>query len=200
VLLAGAGGDRHAVRAAIGAGLEGLGARVLDCDVAAGGAPAGEEEAERSVSEALAAVARIEMLIVDGGGIFAAAGAGQPGLSTCLQAAWNVTRALVNAAFIAGGEGGRIAYLAPAPGAGAHASAARAGLENLARTLSIEWARHQVTTVAIAPGERSSAAELAALTAYLASPAGAYFSGCVLDLTGPAAASPGQLTGPDGAR
>src|ERR671934_252664 len=48
----------------------------------------------------------------------------------------------------------------------------RAGLENLARTLSIEWARHAVTTVAIAPGASTSAGELAALVAYLASPAG----------------------------
>jgi NAD(P)-dependent dehydrogenase (short-subunit alcohol dehydrogenase family) len=82
--------------------------------------------------------------------------------------------------------GGRLVYLAPPSSVAAeHADAARAGLENLARTLSIEWARHGVTAVAIAPGE-ASAAEIAALSAYLASPAGAYFSGCLLDLRGPA--------------
>ncbi len=82
-------------------------------------------------------------------------------------------------------KAGRIVYLAPAPDAGAPAPAACAGLENLARTLSIEWARHGITTVTVAPGVRTTAGEVAALTAYLASPAGAYFSGCLLDLRGP---------------
>jgi NAD(P)-dependent dehydrogenase (short-subunit alcohol dehydrogenase family) len=85
-----------------------------------------------------------------------------------------------------------VLYIAPpaghgqSDGAALHAAAARAGLENLARTLSIEWARHGVTPVAIAPGPDSSAGEVAALVAYLASPAGSYFSGCLLDLRGPA--------------
>jgi hypothetical protein len=39
--------------------------------------------------------------------------------------------------------------------------------------------------VAIAPGDDTDAGELAAIAAYLASPAGAYFSGCLLDLTAP---------------
>ena len=82
------------------------------------------------------------------------------------------------------GRGGRIVYIAPSPQDGAHAEAARAGLENLSRTLSIEWARHQTTTVTIAPGDETAAQEVAALVAYLASPAGAYFSGCLLDLRG----------------
>ncbi len=113
---------------------------------------------------------------------------------TCLDASWNVTRAVANRAFLPEGRGGRIVYLAPPPDAGEHADAARAGLENLARTLSIEWARHAVTTVAIAPGAANTVGaanapgEVAALTAYLASPAGAYFSGCLLDLRGPIAA------------
>jgi len=115
-------------------------------------------------------------------------------LRTCLEASWNATRALATCAFLESGSGGRVVYLTPPPNAGGaemigHADAARAGLENLARTLSIEWARHGVTVVAIAPGARaagrsSPAGEVAALTAYLASPAGAYFSGCLLDLRG----------------
>ena len=91
----------------------------------------------------------------------------------------------MDAAFIPGGRGGRIVYLAPAPGAGAHAPAARAALENLARTLSIEWARHGITAVTIGAGDASRASELASLAAYLGSEAGAYFSGCMLDLAGP---------------
>ncbi|HEY3959764.1 MAG TPA: hypothetical protein VGL68_04550 [Solirubrobacteraceae bacterium] len=128
--------------------------------------------------------------VKDGNAIAAAA---RVALSACLDATWNVTRAVANMAFLAsepGPTGGRVVYLAPPPNTGPHAEAARAGLENLARTLSIEWARHAITLVAIAPGEATAAGEVAALCAYLASPAGAYFSGCLLDLTGPRIAAP----------
>jgi hypothetical protein len=76
-----------------------------------------------------------------------------------------------------------IVLVAPPPG-DAHAEAARAGLENMARTLSIEWARRGIRPVAITPGAATSPAEVAELVAYLASPAGAYFSGCRFDLGG----------------
>ena len=83
--------------------------------------------------------------------------------------------------------GGKLVVLAPAPDAGPHAGAARAALENLARTLSIEWARHAIRTTTIAPGPRTRADDVAALVVYLGSPAGDYFSGCVfsLDAVGP---------------
>ena len=45
------------------------------------------------------------------------------------------------------------------------------GSRTLARTLSIEWARHQVRTTAVAPGARRARQDVAALVAYLASPA-----------------------------
>ena len=73
---------------------------------------------------------------------------------------------------------------APPADASEHSDAARAGLENLSRTLSIEWSRHGVTAVTIAPGATTAGSEVAALAAFLASPAGAYFSGCLLDLRG----------------
>jgi NAD(P)-dependent dehydrogenase (short-subunit alcohol dehydrogenase family) len=147
-----------------------------------------------TVAVALAELQSLDLLVVDGASLFADGLACAKGekdcartaLRTCLDSAWNVTRAVVNFAFLPGRRGGRIIYLAPSPGGGAHAGAARAGLENLARTLSIEWARHGITVVAIAPGDDTSECELAALTAYLGSPAGAYFSGCLLDLRGPA--------------
>jgi len=63
--------------------------------------------------------------------------------------------------------------------------AARDGLENLARTLSVEWARRGIRVVAICPGVATSVEEVAELVAYLASPAGAYFSGCRLELAPP---------------
>ena len=188
VLLAGAGAEQPqaaSAREAVHDAFVELGARVWQCEAIVGGVLAREEDIERAVGAALATGARIEMLVLDGMGIFTAARAGRGGLRTCVEAAWCVTRALVNAAFIPGGRGGRIVYLAPAPGAGSHAPAARAGLENLARTLSIEWARHRITAVTIGAGDASSSAELAALAAYLASEAGAYFSGCMLDLAGP---------------
>jgi NAD(P)-dependent dehydrogenase (short-subunit alcohol dehydrogenase family) len=146
------------------------------------------------------AVARdVDRLVVDAAAPFAQATGeldaqrSRTALSACLDCAWEATRAVAGAAFIEAGRGGRVVYLAPATPASAahgamHADAARAGLENLARTLSIEWARYGVTLVTIAPGERTSAAEVAAATAFLASPAGAYFSGCLLDLRGLAGA------------
>jgi hypothetical protein len=78
-------------------------------------------------------------------------------------------------------DGGLVVLLAPRPG-DAHREAARSGLENLARTLSIEWARFGVRPVAILPGSATEAAEVAELVAYLASPAGAYYSGCAFTL------------------
>jgi NAD(P)-dependent dehydrogenase (short-subunit alcohol dehydrogenase family) len=126
-----------------------------------------------------AASGGIDMLVVDGAAMFAA-----DGLHACLEGAWDATRAVVNGALLPAARGGRIVYLAPSPSAGEQADAARAGLENLARTLSVEWARHEITVVTIALGDGAVPGEVAALTAYLASPAGAYFSGCLLDLRG----------------
>ena len=191
-LLAGAGGGSPAgagTLEALRSAFVGLGARVAECEAIVAGQVAEEADIARAVSAALAAHDTVEVLIVDGAGLFAAAGGGRTGLGASVEAAWCVTRVLAGAAFIPAGRGGRIVYLAPAPDAAPHAPGARAGLENLARTLSIEWARHGVTAVAIGAGEHSSAAELAALAAYLASEAGAYFSGCLLDLAGPAAAA-----------
>jgi NAD(P)-dependent dehydrogenase (short-subunit alcohol dehydrogenase family) len=134
----------------------------------------------------------LDLLVVDGAGLFthetADSADARAALRTCLDVTRNVTRAVVNHAFLPAERSSptrRIVYLAPAPDAGQYADAARAGLENLARTLSIEWARHEITVVTIAPGKATTAGEVAALTAYLASPAGAYFSGCLLDLCGP---------------
>jgi NAD(P)-dependent dehydrogenase (short-subunit alcohol dehydrogenase family) len=196
-----------------------LGAIVRDCACD----PVEEAALEVAVRTAVAELDGIDLLAVDGAGLFdcgltsavgqAGESAGRAALRMCLDGAWNVTRAVVNHAFLTsggpegdemiGGEGqtgaggrsgggskrrpgrgGRIVYLAPAPGAGELADATRAGLENLARTLSIEWARHEINVVTIALGDSTTPGEAAALTAYLASPAGAYFSGCQLDLRG----------------
>lgn len=162
-----------------------LGARVAGCE-------SGVSDGDRLdavVDDAAQQIGGIDLLAVDGESLFAAAlradAGGHAALRACVDGAWNVTRAVANRAFLTGGEsGGRIVYIAPPPDAGEYADAARAGLENLARTLSIEWARHRITTVAIAPCVATTAEGVATLVAYVASPAGAYFSGCQLDLRG----------------
>jgi len=196
ILLAGAlaGVDgRRSLGDAVREACAGLGARVCDCELS-GEVPGGLEDGaiEDAVGRALAGGASVELLVVDSASVFARAfqrdGDARDALRECLDSSWNATRVVANAAFMPDARGGRIVYLAPPADAGEHADAARAGLENLARTLSIEWARHGITLVAIAPGAGSGgvdvAGEVASLTAYLASPAGAYFSGCLLDLRG----------------
>ncbi len=146
-------------------------------------APSASEPGGLDTPKGLGVPRGLDTLVVDGAALFASGG-----LRECLDGAWDATRAVVNLAFL-GAEPApsptrRIVYIAPTPGAGEQARAARAGLENLARTLSVEWARHEITLVTIAPGDATATGEVAALTAYLASPAGAYFSGCLLDLGG----------------
>lgn len=179
------GRDDSAIARAIGATSEGLGARVaelslLDTD----GLAHDEATVDAAVERMLGEVGSVELLAVDASCVLPE-GDARAALVGGLEASWNVTRALANQSLIPSGRGGRIVYIAPRPNAGQHAEAVRAGLENLARTLSIEWARHAITPVAIATGEDTTADEVATLVAYLASPAGAYFSGCELDLTGP---------------
>ena len=77
---------------------------------------------------------------------------------------------------------GKVILIAPRPGDGPHASAASAALENLARTTSVEWPRLGIRVVVVRPRDVKSEATLAQVVAYLASPAGDYFSGCVVDL------------------
>ena len=166
------GAEESFAQTACGA-CERLGARVA----IAGAAVAEEAEVDAQISSACAQLGEVDMLLLDGAGAFAAGG-----LSACLDVAWNATRALVDNCFLPAARAGRIVYLAPAPDAGEGAEGARAGLENLARTLSIEWARHRITLVTIAPDTGASQQALAALIAYLASPAGAYFSGCQLQM------------------
>ncbi len=110
---------------------------------------------------------------------------GGAALNATLAGVWNAIRAVAVPALLDAGRPGRVIALAPPPSRSPLADAARAALENLARTLSVEWARHGITTVSIAPGAGSTPEEVAALVAYLASPAGAYYSGCQLDLRGP---------------
>lgn len=178
---------------AIADGCTALGAKVVACHIPHDSSPElQEQQVERILDSAMERLGTIELLVVDGEGLLAAAlaqGEEREALVSCLDQAWSVTRALAARAFIATESHGRIVYVAPASGPSAAEGpreVARAAFENLSRTLSIEWARYGINPLTIAPGESTSPQEVASLVAYLASPAGAYFSGCLLDLRGPA--------------
>jgi citronellol/citronellal dehydrogenase len=129
-----------------------------------------------------------------------------------LEGTWLMTHAVATRAMIPAG-GGRIVNVTLSPHHGlpgmVHSSAARAAVENMTRALSIEWARFGIRVTAIATGHfetdalskypepvrRGVAAtvplqrlgrpeEQAWLVAYLASPAGDYYSGAIITLDG----------------
>lgn len=107
---------------------------------------------------------------------------GDRALLATLDEAWAAVREVAVGALIEGEHPGKLVLIAPRAHAGALAEAAQAGLENLARTLSVEWARYGVTAVTVAPGAASTDAEVANLVGFLVSEAGGYLSGCLLEL------------------
>lgn len=173
-VVATAGGAEHvaAACAALGARTAALEADLLD---------------EDAVIAAAGALGSVGTLVCDAAPAFVAAGGGVEGLAAGLEGAWSAARAVANAVWRTG-EGGKLVLLAPRPRDGAHAAALGAALENTARTLSIEWARYAIRSTAILPGDATSDDEVATLVAYLASPAGDYFSGCAFDLSAGTAA------------
>ena len=112
----------------------------------------------------------------DGDDVLVYAGAAAP--LEALDGAWETIGAVGE---VLRESSGRIVLLAPPPG-DAHAAAARGGLENLARTHSLEWSRFGVRVVTILPGESTPPDHVAELVAFLASPAGEYYSGCAFTL------------------
>jgi hypothetical protein len=146
---------------------------VLDGVRALASGPVGARMAELGAD--ITGSGELDVLVVDGAAAFAS-GDGVDAVRAALDGSWDAIRGSLADDLL-------IVLIAPPPG-DAHAEAARAGLENLARTLSIEWARRGIRPVAVHPGAATSPAEVAELVAYLASPAGAYFSGCRFDLGG----------------
>lgn len=138
--------------------LRALGAQVSKLDPA----PSNDEEAMSAWARAMGP---LDVLIREAGAN-----------DDLLSETWAAVRAFAIETFIPRSEG-RVVMLAPRD-----ASGIAAALENLARTLSVEWARFAITTVAIAPGAATTDEELAQLAAFLCSPAGAYFSGCRVEL------------------
>ncbi|HZO07329.1 MAG TPA: SDR family oxidoreductase [Solirubrobacterales bacterium] len=126
---------------------------------------------------------------------------------------WLMTHAAATKAFIPQ-EGGKVLSVTLSPHNGmpgmVHSGAARAAVENMMRTLSIEWARFGIKTCSLAAGHFATetlltkyppevvanvarsiplqrtgrAEEMAWLVAYLASPAGDFFSGTTVTLDG----------------
>lgn len=120
----------------------------------------------------------VQALVHDARPTFAAGG--EVALQRSLERTWTVTRDVATAALL--GSGGRLLLIAPSARAGPYADAARAAFENLARTLSVEWARFGVTSTALWPGAETTDEQLAELICFLVSDAGGYFSGCRFEL------------------
>jgi NAD(P)-dependent dehydrogenase (short-subunit alcohol dehydrogenase family) len=166
IVLAGGAAEVGAAAGPLGALVLGLPSDLLD---------------EAATEAAAAVLGGVDALVIDAAAPFAAAGGGYGGYRRALDGTWTAARAVARAAWLDRPEaGGALVLLAPAPGAGVHAGAARAALENLARTLATEWARHGVRTAAVLPEDGTDPATVAGLACFLASPAGAYVSGAVL--------------------
>lgn len=161
---------------AIGGALSGLGARVEELDAALGPGPELDEDGASAWAQR---AGPLYALVYQAAPAFGSGG--QDGLRDSLERAWVAVRTLAVAALIPAGAG-KVVLIGPRPDAGPFAAAARAALENLARTLSVEWARYGVGVVAIAPGAATGEEALAELVCFLVSPAGEYFTGCVFEL------------------
>jgi citronellol/citronellal dehydrogenase len=126
---------------------------------------------------------------------------------------WLMSHAAATKAFIPAGAG-KILSITLSPHNGmpgmVHSGAARAAVENMMRTLAIEWARFGITTCAVAVGQVATETlltkyppavvenlsqsiplgrtgrpeEVAWLLAYLASPAGDFYSGTTITIDG----------------
>jgi citronellol/citronellal dehydrogenase len=178
-----------------------------------------DEAVDRLFDGVLERHGRLDLLVNNAGGQFLSpAEAITPkGFRTVIelnvQGTWQMTHAAATKAFIPQ-RGGKVVSLTVSPHMGfpgmAHTGAARAAVENMMRTLSVEWARFGVKLVAIAVGQFDTETlrtkypravvenvantvplgrlgteeEMAWLIAYLASPAGDFFSGCVLTIDG----------------
>ena len=107
---------------------------------------------------------------------------GRDGLREASARGWTAIREVATGALIPQERGGKVVVIAPRPDAGAFADAARAALESLARTLSVEWARYRITATVITPGSDTTDEQIAELVCFLVSPGGDYFSGCRFSL------------------
>jgi citronellol/citronellal dehydrogenase len=177
-----------------------------------------EEQVAAFVDQVLERHGRIDTLVNNAGGQYMtpAEDISAKGFETVVRlnliGTWLMSHAVATKSMIPD-EGGKIISVTLSPHHGlpgmAHSSAARAAVENLMRVLSIEWARFNIRTTAIASGHfrtdalkkypqpvqdsvartiplqrLGEAEEQAWLVAFLASPAGGYYSGDVITVDG----------------
>jgi citronellol/citronellal dehydrogenase len=177
-----------------------------------------EEQVAAFVDGVLERHGRIDTLVNNAGGQYMtpAEDISLKGFETVVRlnliGTWLMSHAVATKSMIPN-DGGKIISVTLSPHHGlpgmAHSSAARAAVENLMRVLSIEWARFNIRTTAIASGHfrtdalkkypqpvqdgvartvplqrLGEAEEQAWLVAYLASPAGDYYSGDVITIDG----------------
>jgi citronellol/citronellal dehydrogenase len=162
---------------------------------------------------------RIDVLVNNAGGQFLspAEAISPKGFRTVIElnvtGTWLMTHAAASKAFIPQ-ESGAVINVTLSPHNGmpgmVHSGAARAAVENMTKTLSIEWSRFNIRTCAIAAGQFATdtfvnkypkemvesvgmsipmgrtgeSEEMAWLVAFLASDAGAFHSGSVITLDG----------------
>jgi citronellol/citronellal dehydrogenase len=176
------------------------------------------DQVERVVTATLDRFGAVDVLVNNAGGQFSAPAEeiterGWRAVSRLsVDAVWSMTRTVARRAMIPGG-GGLIVFLGFSPLRGipgfAHASADRAAVANLASGLALEWSRHRIRTVCVAPGTILTEAledygeqavadweravplgrlgrpeEVASLIAFLASAGGAYVTGTTIVVDG----------------
>jgi citronellol/citronellal dehydrogenase len=176
------------------------------------------ESVDQVVSAALGRFGAVDVLVNNAGGQFSApaeeiSDKGWRAVNRLsVDAVWSMTRTVATRAMIPGG-GGLIVFVGFSPLRGipgfAHASAGRAAVANLASGLALEWSRHRIRTVCVAPGTILTEAledygddavagweraiplgrlgrpeEVASLIAFLASAGGAYVTGTTIVVDG----------------